>query len=86
MNRDIDALLKAGNQAQREKLELYGHKSDWIGMDFEEVASLIYEESEEVHEELIKRGINISLLRQECADLANACHFMICLCDKELSK
>lgn len=83
--RDIDALFTAGNKAQSEKLVENGHKDSWDSMSFEAVASLIYEESEEVHEELIKRGVNIKLLRLECADLANACHFMIGLCDKELT-
>ncbi len=68
MNRDVKALLKAGN------------------MDFDSMAHLIYEESEEVNDELIKRYPDFELLRLECADLKNALNFMICLCDRELSK
>ncbi len=79
--RDIDTLLTVGNKAQAEKLEKYNYKKDWLDMSFDEIASLIYEESEEVHEELIKRVTDWEALRLECADLANACHMMILMCD-----
>lgn len=80
--RDFNELFKAGNKAQLEKIELYSHKKDWTEMSFDEIAHLIYEESEEVYEEVIKRSVNIKNLRNECADLSNACHFMIMLCDR----
>ena len=86
MNRDIDALLKAGNQAQREKLEENGHKKDWKDMSFDEICGLIDEEYDEVFNEMGLCNTDYKLLRLECADLKNGLDFMICLCDKELSK
>ena len=83
-HRDIETLFKSGNNAQREKLLKYSYKDDWNKMSFDEISSLIYEESEEVHEEIIKRKPDYMLLRHECADLMNSLNFMICLCDKHL--
>ena len=84
--RDYNTLLKSGNNAQMEKLKINDHKCDWNDMDFDEIAHLIYEESEEVREELIKRYPDYELLRLECADLKNVLNFMICLCDKEIKE
>ena len=86
MKRDVNALLKAGNQAQREKLEQNGHKDDWKDMTFNEIAALIDEEYDEVFNEMSIINTEWSHLRHECADLKNALDFMICLCDKELNK
>jgi len=83
--RDIDALFTAGNKAQSEKLKENGHKDDWENMSFTAASNGLYEEMQEVTEEVIKRNPDYKLLRLECADLANACHFMIGLCDKELT-
>jgi len=84
--RDYKSLLESGNKAQMEKLLENGFKQDWQDMDFDDIAGLIYEESEEVHEELIKRNPDYKLLKYECADLMNGLNFMIMLCDKELEK
>lgn len=82
--RDIEALLKAGNQAQREKLEENGYKESWQDMTFQEIANLIDEEYDEVFVEMGICDTDYRLLRRECADLKNSLNFMICLCDKEL--
>ena len=84
--RDYKKLLESGNKAQMEKLLENGFKQDWQDMDFDSMVHLIYEESEEVHEELIKRNPDYKLLKYECADLMNGLNFMIMLCDKELEK
>ena len=84
--RDIDALFTAGNKAQSEKLVENGHKDSWDSMSFNEIFKLIDEEYAEIIDEMGADEIDYKLLRLECADLANACHFMIGLCDKELGK
>ncbi len=84
--RDYTQLFIHGNNAQLEKLRENEHKSGWNKMSFTEIKNLIYEEFSEVKYELEERYIDAELLRRECADLANACHFIICKCDKELLK
>ena len=84
--RDIDALFKAGNKAQREKLVENGHKDSWDSMSIGNIISLIDEEYKEIIYELGCEVVDYKLLKYECADLANACHFMIGLCNKELTK
>ncbi len=84
MKRDYTPLLKAGNAAQIEKLEMNGHKDDWKDMSFYEIRELIHEEFREVYDEMTGGCTDFKDLRLECADLKNACNFMICLCDKEL--
>lgn len=82
--RNYDKLLDAGNNAQLIKLRRDHHKKDWNDMSFDEMNSLIYEEYEELHDELITRTPDYNLIKFECADLMNALNFMVCHCDKIL--
>ena len=75
-------LLRIGKKAQRKKLKENKHKKDWEDMSFDEIASLLYEESEEVHEEITTRKPDYQSIKYECADLANACHMMIMYCER----
>ena len=86
MKRDYDALLKAGNQAQLEKLKQNEHKSGFDVMTQQEISELIDEEFDELTIEMNKQITDFKLMRHEAADLKNACNFMIILCDKELNK
>ena len=83
--RDYKKLFEAGNVAQLEKLHENEHKPEWNDMTFDELRRLIMEEYEETEQEMIKREVDYKLLRHECADLANACHFMIQKCDSILN-
>ena len=82
--RDHEKLFKEGNIAQLRKLTLYSHKSDWEKMSLDEIRHLIHEEYSEVNEEIIKRDIDWEALKNELADLSNACHFGIQYCNKKI--
>ena len=89
LNRDYDALLKAGNQAQIEKLKKNEHKKGFDNIGFTYGFIRLTEELKELEEELIclKHGLNnYETLRSEAADIANFAHMIILACDKELDK
>jgi len=85
MNRDIDALFKAGNQAQREKLEKNGHKKGFDDIDIWKAFCRLRGEVEELDAEL-SANWDCNYIRHEAADIANFAHMIILVCDKELSK
>ena len=91
MNRDISALLKAGNQAQQEKLEENGHKNDFPDTDIFHEFSRLEDEAEELYCEMFNIDtaeklpiIDYKKVRREFADIANRAHLGILACDKEL--
>jgi len=91
--RDIDALLKAGNQAQREKLEENGHKNDFDDTDIFHEFDRLEDEAAELYVEMFDIEtaerlpvVNYSKARREFADIANRAHLGIMACDKELIK
>lgn len=93
MNRDIEALLKAGNQAQREKLEENGHKDDFNNTDIFHEFDRLEDEAEELYCEMFNVDtaerlpkVDYKKVRREFADVANRAHLGILACDKELSK
>ena len=92
-HRDIDALLKAGNQAQREKLEENGHKDDFDNTDIFHEFKRLEDEAEELYVEMFNIDtaerlpvIDYEKVRHEFADIANRAHMGILACNKELSK
>ncbi len=89
--RDIDALLKAGNKAQREKLEENRHKggfdTDDIFIIHEKLVIEVYELEEELYTRLMpKKEIDYAKARREAADVANFAHMIILKCDDILNK
>ena len=93
MKRDIDALLKSGNKAQREKLEENGHKDDFNNTDIFHEFKRLEDEAEELYVEMfnIDTGealpvVDYKKVRREFADVANRAHLGILACDKEIKK
>ena len=87
--RDIDLLFQHGNQAQREKLEQYEHKEDWMDLPITTLYAFIMGELEELQHEIAVFDImdnpdNLADIRKECADIANYAHMIIQRCDSEL--
>ena len=83
--RDIDALLKAGNLAQREKLEQNGHKQGFDNIDIDDAFECLAGEFAELDVEMMKDG-HWKEKRHEAADIANYAHMIILACDRELEK
>ncbi len=91
MKRDYTALLKAGNAAQIEKLEMNGHKSGFDEINIDYAYSRICQEVKELHNELFESDLvvnygeyDIKKVRHEAADIANFAHMIILACDKEI--
>ena len=84
--RDIDALFKAGNQAQREKLEENGHKNDFDDLDTFESYYLMMKETKELQLEIYRREIDYKAIRHEAADIANFAHMIIMAADKVITR
>ncbi len=89
--RDIDALLKAGNKAQREKLEENRHKGgfdiDDLFITYEKLVAEVYELKEELYTELTpKKEIDYVKAKREAADVANFAHMIILKCDNILNE
>lgn len=82
--RDIDALLAAGNQAQREKLEENGHKEGFNDMPLGDLAVLLMGEAKELMGAIWSESTES--VRHEAADVANFAHMIILVCDKEIVK
>ena len=82
--RDKQALFKAQNKAQSEKLDLYGHKPDWKDSDLSELISSLLGEVEELKQEFTQNG-SYENMRKEAADVANYCGMIIQKLDNILS-
>jgi len=88
MKRDYEALFKAGNTAQLEKLKENEDKPGWDNITFvttftgllEEVKELIAEVKGDISDEGYEK------IRREAADVANFAHMIILRCDVILDK
>lgn len=88
MNRNIDALLAAGNLAQREKLQQNGHKEGFSTFKSHDINFLYHRlvsETVELKNEVDVLKYDYNKIRNEAADVANFAHMIILACDKELS-
>ena len=93
MNRDYDALFKAGNKAQREKLEQNGHKEGFEDIILEYTYRRIVQEVIELEKAIYQPDkvvcygeYDLKNVRHEAADIANFAHMIILACDKEINK
>lgn len=85
--RDYEKLLKAGANAQLEKLKANDHKQGWDDISFEEAFNGLVDEVKELRDafgdkptaETYKDGIKA--IRHEAADIANYAHMIIYRCD-----
>ena len=87
--RDIEALLTAGNKAQREKLEKYNYKPSFENISFVDSFNGLVDEVKELAEAFQSPDVNkqgYKNIRHEAADVANFAHMIILACDKEISK
>jgi hypothetical protein len=75
--RDYEALLKAGNAAQMEKLEENEHKEGFEKLSVSILSGLLYEEVNE-----FQNATSVQEIRREAADIANYAHMIIYTCDK----
>ena len=85
--RDYDALLKAGNTAQLEKLKKNGHKCDFADRSIGYLTNRIDDELNELFAEMVinpLEGLDYRAIRHEAADIANFAHMIVLACDKEL--
>ncbi len=84
-NRDYDSLLKAGNEAQIEKLKFNEHKKGFENINLEYAVDRLYQEVEELHDCFVFDDTNFFDIRHEAADIANFAHMIIYKCNQELS-
>ncbi len=82
--RDLEALLKAGNAAQMEKLQenTYKRGSDDINTFY--ALRRLSEEVKELEDEFWLKEKDYKKIRREAADVANFAHMLIVACDKEI--
>lgn len=98
--RDNATLIKHGNKAQVEKLELPENaiKDDFDKPSIGELHNLLLGEIVELDDEImedchssvgipgIKKNLDYGKIRKEAADVANFAHMIIYKCDQELAK
>jgi len=84
MKRDYDGLIRAGVQAQIEKLNMNEHKRGFDDVDpwyaYTRIRDELHELEYEVHEK------DFYKMRKEAADIANFAHMIIYRCNQELNK
>lgn len=78
--RDYEGLLRAGNQAQLEKLKENSYKKNWDDMNGWYAIGRMNEEIRELAEAYARRDYREA--RREAADVANFAHMVVVLCDK----